>query len=198
MTNEERDRRVISRVRGGVLAGPVSTPEARRRVMDAVRAEAASPSRDVRRGWRSPAFGLLAAASIAGIIALVHTRGISYVPAPVPGVGPTATRSTATSAVPAHQVGIEPAVSAVRVQFVLVDPAAKQVSVVGDFNDWNPTANPLQSVGGVWSSVAVVTSGRHDYAFVVDGKWISDPAAPRAPADELSGGYSVLIAGAKP
>lgn len=199
MTNEEQERRVIARVRGTLLAGPASTPEARRRVMDAVRAEAAAPGRDMRLGWRSPALGLLAAASIAGIIALVHTRGISYVPSPVPGVGQTATRSEVASEVPAVQVGAGPAASAVRVQFVLVAPTARHVSVVGDFNDWNPAANPLQSVGGVWSSEAVVTPGRHDYAFVVDGgKWISDPAAPRAPADELSGGYSVLIAGAEP
>ena len=31
-------------------------------------------------------------------------------------------------------------------------PAAKAVSVVGDFNEWNPSANPLEKlpVGGIW------------------------------------------------
>ena len=198
MTNDERERRVISMVRGGMPAGPASTPESRRRVMDAIRAEAASPVHRTRRGWRSPAFGLLAAASIAGIIALVRTRGILYEPAPVPGVSSTSNRSATVSAIPALPVGAEATAGAIRVQFVLVAPAARQVSVVGDFNDWNPAANRLQSVGGVWSSEAVLATGRHDYAFVVDGKWIPDPAAPRAPADELGGGYSVLIAGAKP
>jgi 1,4-alpha-glucan branching enzyme len=89
--------------------------------------------------------------------------------------------------------------AAVRVQFVLVAPAAKSVAVVGDFNDWNPAATPMEPARGMWSSEAVVSAGRHDYAFVVDGtRWIADPSAPRAPADELGGGYSVLVAGAKP
>jgi 1,4-alpha-glucan branching enzyme len=87
----------------------------------------------------------------------------------------------------------------VKVQFVLVAPDAKRVSVVGDFNDWNPATTPLEPAGGVWSHEELLSAGRHDYAFVIDGtRWIPDPAAPRGPADELGGGYSVLVAGAKP
>lgn len=196
MTSEEREERLAFRIRESLQGGALSTPEARREVMNAVRAAATeAPNAGIRRaGWRSPAIGLLAAASIAGIIAVVHARGIAYVPAPVPGI--VAPANGAAAATPAVARAVDEGSGTVRVQFVLVAPTAKQVSVVGDFNDWNPSATQLVSVSGVWSSETVVTAGRHDYAFVIDGnRWIADPTAPRAPADELGGGYSVLLAG---
>lgn len=200
MTDEEREAQMGSAIREALGAGPRSTAEARARVMSAVRAAAPSPVREAQRpAWRSPAFGLLAAASIAGIIAVVHSRGISYSPAPVPGIDAPAIRSDASSPAVARTVGEAGEVAAVHVQFVLVAPSAKSVSVVGDFNDWNPSAIPLQPARGVWSAEAVIPVGRHDYAFVIDGtRWIADPAAPRAPADEFGGGYSVLLAGERP
>jgi hypothetical protein len=200
MMDEEREAQLGSAIRDALGAGPSSTTDARARVMSAVRAAAAAPTRDVQRpAWRSPAFGLLAAASIAGIVAVVHSRGISYTPEPVPGIDVPAVRSDASSPAVARTVGEASEVAAVHVQFVLVAPRAKSVSVVGDFNDWNPSAIPLQPARGVWSVEAVVPVGRHDYAFVIDGtRWIADPAAPRAPADEFGAGYSVLLAGARP
>jgi predicted carbohydrate-binding protein with CBM48 len=200
MTDEEREIRLAADVREALGNGPPSTPEARARIMEAVRAAGAMPRAGASRpGWRSPGVGLLVAASIAGIIALVRARGISYVPEPVPGIDRPAQPAAAAAPTQARSVGAVSDNAAVRVQFVLVAPDAKSVAVVGDFNDWNPSATPLESARGMWSSEEVVTAGRHDYAFVIDGtRWIADPSAPRAPADELGGGYSVLVAGAKP
>ena len=204
MTDEEREMRLAADVREALGNGPPSTPEARARIMEAVRAAGATPRAGASRpGWRSPGVGLLVAASIAGIIALARAHGVSYVPAPVPGMEPGIDRPSQPVAVaaptPTRSVGAVSDNAAVRVQFVLVAPDAKSVAVVGDFNDWNPSATPLESARGMWSSEEVVTAGRHDYAFVIDGtRWIADPSAPRAPADELGGGYSVLVAGAKP
>ena len=200
MTDEEREMRLAAEVREALGNGPPSTPEARARIMEAVRAAGVTPRGGAGRpGWRSPGVGLLVAASIAGIIALVRARGISYVPEPVPGIDRPSQPVAAAAPTPARSVGAVSDNAAVRVQFVLVAPDAKSVAVVGDFNDWNPSATPLESARGMWSSEEVVTAGRHDYAFVIDGtRWIADPSAPRAPADELGGGYSVLVAGAKP
>ena len=200
MTDEEREMRLAADVREALGNGPPSTPEARARVMEAVRAAGATPRAGASRpGWRSPGVGLLVAASIAGIIALVRARGLSYVPEPVPGINRPSQPVAAGAPTPARSVGAVSDNAAVRVQFVLVAPDAKSVAVVGDFNVWNPSAAPLESARGMWSSEEVVTAGRHDYAFVIDGtRWIADPSAPRAPADELGGGYSVLVAGAKP
>jgi hypothetical protein len=200
MTDDEREMRLAGEVREALGNGPPSTPEARARIMEAVRAAGATPGAGAARpGWRSPGVGLLVAASIAGIIALVRARDISYVPEPVPGIDRPTQPVAAAVPTPVRSVGAASDNAGVRVQFVLVAPDAKSVAVVGDFNDWNPSATPLESARGMWSSETVVTAGRHDYAFVIDGtRWIADPSAPRAPADELGGGYSVLVAGAKP
>src|SRR4029453_13815674 len=56
--------------------------------------------------------------------------------------------------------------------FVLVAPQASTVSVVGDFNDWDPSRTPLraEAAAGVWSVNVPLRSGQHQYAFVVNGK----------------------------
>jgi hypothetical protein len=66
-------------------------------------------------------------------------------------------------------------------QFVLVEPSAKSVAVVGDFNDWNVSATPLmrEAGDGVWWVTLPLSPGRYRYAFVVDGtEWRGDPNAP--------------------
>jgi 1,4-alpha-glucan branching enzyme len=64
----------------------------------------------------------------------------------------------------------------------------------GDFNDWDPTATPMRaSANGVWSVVFPLAPGRHEYAFVVDGKqWAIDPAAPSPSADDFGSPNSVI------
>jgi hypothetical protein len=85
------------------------------------------------------------------------------------------------------------------IQFVLAAPGASQVSLVGDFNGWDSAATPLQPVGaaGVWSVEVPLPPGRHEYAFVIDGReWRPDPAAPRALANEYGPPNSVITVGA--
>ena len=208
------------RVAGALRSGVTSTAEARDRVMRAVRAAPApvrgagddetvaeiAPLGRSRPFWRSPAFGLLAAASIAGVIALVRAVGVEGPIPDVPGQRPVA---AARRSVTASETVVAPAAAGARntaladagartarIQFVLVAPGAARVAVVGDFNDWNPAAAPLSAAGGVWSGQLDVPVGRHDYAFVVDGeRWVRDPNAPQAPADEFGAGYSVLVVG---
>ena len=210
------DARIASTLRGGAT----STPEARERVMRAVRASAA-PARGigddadiaprgmvvgtVRPRWLSPAFGLLAAASIAGAIALVRALGVEGPIPEVPGQRAVSSHrpgeGSREAVVAASAIGrggapsvVEGGVRVASVQFVFVAPSARRVAVVGDFNDWDVTAAPLTSAGGVWSRQLDVPFGRHGYAFVIDGeRWVRDPNAPQAPADEFGAGYSVLV-----
>lgn len=88
---------------------------------------------------------------------------------------------------------------ATMVQFVLVAPSARNVTLVGDFNDWDPSATPLRrsTSGGAWSTAVELRPGRHRYAFVVDGvRWIADPTAPPAPDDDFGSPGSVVTVGA--
>jgi hypothetical protein len=86
------------------------------------------------------------------------------------------------------------------VRFVLVAPYASRVSLVGDFNKWNPSAMPMRrsADGRAWLLDVPLPPGRHVYSFVVDGDLAPDPAAPRAGDDDFGVPSSVvLVAGAK-
>ena len=84
------------------------------------------------------------------------------------------------------------------VQFVLRMPRARTVTLVGDFNDWDTASTPLQKAAGdMWTVTIPLTAGRYTYTFVIDGKrWVADPSAPRAPADDFGQPSSVVTVGA--
>ena len=71
------------------------------------------------------------------------------------------------------------------VGFALHAPQARSVVVVGDFNDWDPRATPLQPGSGAsWATQVALAPGRYRYAFLVDGKqWMHDPTAPLSEED---------------
>jgi hypothetical protein len=82
------------------------------------------------------------------------------------------------------------------VRFILTAPNARSVSLVGDFNGWDPGATSLEQENGVWTVVIPVTPGRHQYGFVLDGStWIADPAAPRSADSDYGSSNSVVYVG---
>jgi hypothetical protein len=90
----------------------------------------------------------------------------------------------------------QPPVSDTLVKFVLVAPQAKNVSLVGDFNEWDLAKTPMLRSGdsGLWTVVLPLSAGRHLYAFVVDGSsWVQDPSAPIAPDDGFGHANSVKL-----
>ena len=94
-----------------------------------------------------------------------------------------------------NQTAIAPQPITQTIQFVLVAPKASTVSLVGDFNDWDPsTTRLLSGAGGVWSITVPLRPGRYQYAFLIDGnRWVADPAAPPAVgADDFGSPNSVL------
>jgi hypothetical protein len=84
------------------------------------------------------------------------------------------------------------------VRFELAAPSASRVTLVGSFNEWNPTATPLERdpASGKWIVSLRLPPGRHVYSFVVDGDVTADPTAPRtADVDFGSANSVVLVAG---
>jgi 1,4-alpha-glucan branching enzyme len=64
------------------------------------------------------------------------------------------------------------------VNFVCNSPEARSVCLVGDFNRWNPSANPMQRApDGAWLLRLEMRHGHHRYAFLVDGNYVLDPKA---------------------
>ena len=84
----------------------------------------------------------------------------------------------------------------VTVQLFLEAPRASAVSVVGDWNRWDPSAHRLsdRDGDGVWEIEIRLEPGReYRYQFLIDGeRWIADPNAPLKVEDGFGGTDSVL------
>ena len=63
-----------------------------------------------------------------------------------------------------------------RVIFSLESPDAKEVILMGDFNQWNPKKHPMEKYkNGVWKKTTMLFPGTYEYRFMVDGQWKNDP-----------------------
>ncbi len=70
---------------------------------------------------------------------------------------------------------------------------ASAVFIVGDFNDWNPTAHPMtRQFDGTWSAQLQLSHGHHHYLFLVDGKPTLDPRAQGIARNELNEKVSLI------
>ena len=188
MSERDRDElidRIARELREPVRAAPTFDA----RVMVAVRAERPPRARSAAGLWEwlrrprtisvSPLSGLAVAAGFA--LCVAFGSHLVWPKMSVPDA-PATSSQTATKVV----------------QFVLAAPEAAQVSLVGDFNDWNPRATPLHSVagGGVWTVTVPLPPGRYRYAFVVDGvRWLADPSAPAATTENFGSPSSAITVG---
>jgi 1,4-alpha-glucan branching enzyme len=142
----------------------------------------------------TPLAGMLAAAAVAGI-AVLGALAVGRVGSGSPAGETMAAAPAASgglSVLPASYGGEQ------QVSFVFLAPAATNVSVVGDFNDWDTGATPLARVDerGIWTVTLPLRPGRYLYMFVVDGtRWAPDPAAPVAPDDGFGVPNSVVTVG---
>ena len=67
------------------------------------------------------------------------------------------------------------------------------MAVAGSFNGWKPEATPLVPEGeDRWVGNLNVKPGRHEYLFVVDGQWVTDPNAKESVQNPYGGWNSIL------
>jgi hypothetical protein len=84
------------------------------------------------------------------------------------------------------------------IKFTYYDPDATQVFLAGAFNGWSTTATPMtKDQAGIWSTVVDLKAGAHEYKFVVDGTWTSDPDNLNTKPDPYGGVNSVVEVDAK-
>ena len=81
-----------------------------------------------------------------------------------------------------HAAGSSPRYSAknfaIPIHFICYARGAKHVSLLGDFNDWQPNAHPMKrQPDGAWMTQVALSHGHHRYLFCVDGKTRLDPRA---------------------
>jgi 1,4-alpha-glucan branching enzyme len=63
-----------------------------------------------------------------------------------------------------------------KIQFSLTADTATSVSLVGEFNNWNPDADPMQKDENErWIKIKMLPPGKIEYKFWVDGEWVQDP-----------------------
>jgi hypothetical protein len=96
----------------------------------------------------------------------------------------------ATAAAPGGARGEHP----VLVRFVLEARGARQVAVAGSFNEWNTDAIKLEDLNhdGMFVATVPLPPGLHEYMFVVDGQWVSDPTATERRPDGFGRQNSLL------
>jgi 1,4-alpha-glucan branching enzyme len=80
----------------------------------------------------------------------------------------------------------------VEVEFKFDAPRAQSVVVAGSFNGWDAKQTLLVRSNGAWTARLKLPQGRHEYRFIVDGEWVSDPAAKESIANPFGGTNSVV------
>jgi 1,4-alpha-glucan branching enzyme len=78
------------------------------------------------------------------------------------------------------------------VRFRYTGAGATRVFVAGTFNQWHPTSAPLQPTASGWVLVLELPPGRYEYRFIVDGAWVSDPAAAASAPNPFGDTNSVV------
>jgi hypothetical protein len=182
------------------------TPEApegfTERVMTSVAAEERPVILRQKRVYRDARWAGLAVAAAAAVFAFVGgwwsginlniaplSRGDASQPMEVVVEGVSSTFVNQASATDAADRGYQ----YVRFAYVPSSPDVKQVTVVGNFNNWNPNDTPLRRQNGAWSTILVLPPGSYEYMFVEDGeRWVTDPLAAQTRDDGFGGANAVI------
>lgn len=79
--------------------------------------------------------------------------------------------------------------------FQVTLPEADSVTVVGDFNGWNSSANPMKKgKNGVWKADLTLKAGEYQFRYLVNEQdWMNDEDAPAAPNDFGSNNSLVTV-----
>jgi len=93
---------------------------------------------------------------------------------------------------------VGPQVTPQGVVFAIRAPGAQRVQVAGSFNNWNPNACsmvPDQDGTGLWRLRVPIEGARHEYRFVIDGRWETDPGNPHTVPNDFGELNSVVELG---
>ena len=66
--------------------------------------------------------------------------------------------------------------TAKKVNFTMEAPEAQNISLAGNFNNWDINSHPLKKRSkGIWKASINLMPGIYEYRFLVDGEWQNDP-----------------------
>ncbi len=83
----------------------------------------------------------------------------------------------------------------VRVTFVLPEPKAGAVHLVGDFTDWQASKPMRRARDGTWRAEINLEPGReYGFRYLIDGtRWTNDPAADKYVPNPYGSDNSVVV-----
>lgn len=70
-----------------------------------------------------------------------------------------------------------------------------EVYVAGTFNEWKPNERKLREKKGSYITRLLLSPGRHEYKFIINGQWHIDPECHDFVPNESGSLNSVLIVG---
>jgi len=77
-----------------------------------------------------------------------------------------------------------------KITFSFESSDAKEVILMGDFNNWNPKKHPMKKDdNGKWTKAVLLPPGQYEYKFLVDGQWKEDPQNDRTCSNKF-GSYN--------
>lgn len=75
-------------------------------------------------------------------------------------------------------------------------PEANAVNLAGTFNNWNPTATPMERsrepTDGAWCARLKLPAGRHEFKYIIDGRWCCDPGIDEKVPKTVPNNYGSL------
>lgn len=84
-------------------------------------------------------------------------------------------------------------VTVATVRFEYRAPGARQVSLAGDFSQWQARVPLRKKADGTWVAELPLAPGNYEYVFVVDGeRWVADPRAASYREDGFGNRNAVL------
>ena len=82
----------------------------------------------------------------------------------------------------------------VPVRFIYTNAQATEVCLAGSFNQWSPGGHCMARTGETWALDVLLSRGRHEYVFVIDGHtWQPDPGAVLSEDTGFGTKNSILI-----
>jgi len=122
-------------------------------------------------------------------IKLAPARSAATKPAPTRSATP---KSAPTKSAPAQKRVTSLQARRRRIVFSFSAPEAQNVSLVGNFNNWDYTKTMKKDKEGLWTSRVDLEPGKYEYRFLVDGEWQDDPKCQTRQANSFGSHNCIL------